>query len=473
MSTEKLYTEIDVIRAKCMNDFSFFVRYFFKKRNNKKFNVSKHHNELFKICHEINAGEHQRLIVNIAPRYGKTEVMVKMFIAWSLALNPSARFIHLSYSDSLALDNSSEIKDLINSAEYQELFPYVQIKKDTKAKEKWYTTENGGVLARSSSGQVTGFGAGQTDFDNEMIEFGGAIIIDDPIKPDDANSETMRNRVNMKFETTIRNRVNSSKTPIIIIMQRLHPDDLCGYLIENERESWTVIKFPVINENGEPLWREKHSIEELLEMESKQPLIFATQYMQDPEPLTGYLIPFKTLRLFPNESSFDTIRRICFIDPAEKNGDYISCIFAELRVIESKLTVHIYDVIHTNNGFEYAVPLIHDLAVNTNVDEVYFEKNGVGLATGVSLKNLNTENKYKLTPYHTTDNKEAKILTHYEFVRDRFTFNVEYQSSRFFMEFIHHLTRYSSQQVQKHKRDAIDVCCSATKILKIMYKNLL
>ena len=149
--------EINELRGILLKDFKAFVVFIYEKINKKKFNVNTHHNDLFEIVQRIVSGSCRRLLLNIAPRYGKTEVMVKMFIAWSLARNPSARFIHLSYSDSLALDNSSEIKDIILSDVYQWLFPYVQIKSDTKAKEKWYTTEGGGVLARSSSGQVTGF----------------------------------------------------------------------------------------------------------------------------------------------------------------------------------------------------------------------------------------------------------------------------------------------------------------------------
>src|SRR5690554_1255143 len=278
------YSEFQKTRSKLLNDFSFFTRYFFRAHHGRKFDVAEHHKVLFKKGEEVARGDIKKLILNIAPRYSKTEIMVKMFIAWSLANNPKARFIHLSYSDSLALDNSEEIKNLIESDIYQYFFPWVKISKSSRAKNKWYTTENGGVLARSSSGQVTGFGAGQVDFENELIEFGGAIIIDDPIKPDDANSDAIREAVNTKFDTTIRNRVNSRNTPIIIIMQRLHPQDLCGYLLDKE-DDWTVVRMPVIKENGEALWPEKHTIEELRAMEKTLGSIFLTQYMQDPEPI--------------------------------------------------------------------------------------------------------------------------------------------------------------------------------------------
>jgi hypothetical protein len=400
--------------------------------------------------------------------------MVKMFIAWSIAKNPSARFIHLSYSDSLALDNSAEIKDIINSFDYQELFPYVKIKVDAKAKNKWYTTENGGVLARSSSGQVTGFGAGVTNFeDDEIVEFGGAIIIDDPLKPDDAHSEVLRERVNTKFNTTIRNRINSEETPIIIIMQRLHPNDLCGYLKENEPDVWQTVEMPVIQEDGTALWNAKHNLLQLETMREDLGIIFETQYMQNPMPADGYLMPKQNLRLFPNVHDSEKIKKYCFIDPSEKNGDMMSVIFLQSEQFDNKINFHVFDVIHSNKGFELISEIINTKAIEYNIDEVIFEKNGVGLATGVKLKNLNIDNKYKLIPYHTTENKEAKILKNYEYATKYFSFNSDYESNKNFKVFISDLTLYSSEVRRQHKADAMDVVCSATKILKIKYDKLI
>lgn len=221
--------------------FTFFTRYFFKQNHNRKFVIGDHHELICDVLEKVLKGEIIRLIINVAPRYSKTELAVKNFIAHGLALNPSAKFIHLSYSDSLALDNSEEIKDMVQSFPYTQLFQDVIVKKDSKSKKKWYTTSGGGVYATAAGGQVTGFGAGKVEdmddsemeemFINEKEGFGGAIIIDDPIKPDDADSDVIRERINQRFDSTIRNRTNSRNTPIIIIMQRLHPNDLCGYLM--------------------------------------------------------------------------------------------------------------------------------------------------------------------------------------------------------------------------------------------------
>lgn len=466
-------SEIDELRSILLNDFESFCVFISEKVNKRKFKFRKHNDILFQKAKDITDGKCLRLILNVAPRYGKTEIMVKMFIAWSLARNPSSRFIHLSYSDSLALDNSSEIKDIIQSDIFQEVFPHVKIKKDTKAKEKWYTTEGGGVLARSSSGQVTGFGAGTIDYDDEIEKFGGAIIIDDPIKPDDVNSDILRDKVNLKFDTTIRNRVNSRKTPIIIIMQRLHPQDLCGYILEKEGDDWEVITMPVINEDGTALCPSIHTISELMKMKEMLGTIFETQYLQNPEPIDGYLLPRKELAFLPKDHEEHILKRICFIDPSEKNGDMMSAIFVQVENFNDKLNFHIFDCVHDNIGFEAISEIVHKKALDYNVSEIIFEKNGVGLATGIKLKQLNEEKKYKITPYHSTENKEAKILNNFEFVKRHFSFNSDYQKNKWYSKFLNDLTTYSTVGRNLHKKDAMDVICSASKILQVMYKKTL
>ena len=273
-----------------------FTRYFFKQRQLRKFIISDHHEQIADKLDKVISGEIKRLIINIAPRYGKTELGVKNFIAYCLSQNPRARFIHLSYSDDLALDNSEEIKDLITSSEFQSIYP-IKIKADAKSKKKWYTTEGGGVYATSTGGQVTGFGAGKVDnedddlstFISDAESFGGAIIIDDPIKPEDAESNTVRERINNRFDSTIRNRVNSRNTPIIIIMQRVHVDDLVGHLKEAEPNVWDVLDLPCIKEDGKALWPFKHTVEELSKLREINPVVFDTQYLQDPKPKEGLM----------------------------------------------------------------------------------------------------------------------------------------------------------------------------------------
>ena len=217
-------TQRNIIRAWTLKGTLNFTRYFFKQMQKKKFVIGAHHKVVCDALDQVLRGETKRLIINIAPRFGKTELAVKQFIAEGLALNPAAKFIHLSYSGNLAMDNSVAIKDIVKSEAYMEIFD-TRIKDGSDTKNRWETEQGGGVYATSTLGQITGFGAGAVDIPGEPYQFSGAIVIDDPIKPEDALSDIVRERVNRRFETTIRNRVNSRNTPIIIIMQRLHDDD--------------------------------------------------------------------------------------------------------------------------------------------------------------------------------------------------------------------------------------------------------
>jgi len=280
---KSLINEEKVLKVKCENNFLFFVRYLYKENTNRKFTVNQHHIEIAKKLMDVFDGEITRLIINIPPRYGKTELAVKMFIAWTMAKNPQSKFIHLSYSNELALDNSSQTKEYIESDAYQKFWKN-ELKPDSKSKSKWFNLQGGGVYATSAGGAITGFGAGVPN----STEFSGAIIIDDPIKPTDAESDRARLVINERYNNTIRSRVNDRSTPIILIMQRVHEEDLSGFLLNGgSGEVWEHLNLPALDQNNIPLWEEKHTFEELEQIRQANRYNFAGQYMQQPAPSEG------------------------------------------------------------------------------------------------------------------------------------------------------------------------------------------
>ena len=278
-----LTNEQKVIKSLCENDLLFFTRYIYKENHRRNFIVAPHFVLIANKLMDVFNGKSKRLVINIPPRYGKTELAVKCFISWCLAKNEQAKFIHLSYSDDLALDNSSQTKEYVESDCFQSLWP-MKLKKDAQGKKKWFNENGGGVYATASGGAITGFGAGETN----AKEFSGAIIIDDPLKPDDANSDVKRNAVNERYNSTIRSRVNDRETPIIVIMQRLHEEDLSGFLLNGgSGEVWDHLCLPALDEENNPLWKEKHDFEELEQIRQANRYNFAGQYMQIPSPAEG------------------------------------------------------------------------------------------------------------------------------------------------------------------------------------------
>ncbi len=228
-------------------------------------------------------GDTTRLIINISPRSGKTELAVVNFIAWATGIFPDSEWIHASYSKRLATNNAYGVREVMRHEVYQEIFPWVKIRDDSSAKDEFRTEQGGVVYATGSEGSITGRGAG-----GMSGRFQGAIVIDDPHKPGEANSDVMRQNVIDWFSTTMESRKNRPDTPIIVIKQRLHENDLSGWLLDGGNgEEWENIKIPAITDSGDSFWPDQFPISMLERMQEANPYVFAGQYMQEPAPIGG------------------------------------------------------------------------------------------------------------------------------------------------------------------------------------------
>lgn len=399
----------DIIREVILSDTLKFSCYFFKKQTEKTFVVGQHHRIVCDALNKVLRGETKRLIINIAPRYSKTQLAVKSFIAIGLAMNPKSKFLHLSYSSDLAQDNSVAIKDMVNSEEFKELFD-ARIKKGSDTKSRWDTEQGGGVYATSTLGQITGFGAGSVD---DTDEFSGAIVIDDPIKPEDALSDNEREKVNRRFETTIRNRVNSRSTPIIIIMQRLHEHDLCGYLKEIEGDEWEIVSLPCIvaDENGEEsaLWPFKHTLEELKKIEQANSFVFETQYMQNPTPIEGLM--YREFKTYDEIPVCKTAVKCNYTDVADTGSDYLCSICYE----EHPDALYVTDVLYTKKPVEYTEQAMAQMVCKQKVQNCIVESNNGGRIFMRNVERITREyGNYKtfFRPYSQKHNKEVKIFNY-------------------------------------------------------------
>jgi predicted phage terminase large subunit-like protein len=269
-------------RREARDDLYTFARFMFGARRGYSWREAPHHKVICDALMRVFNGECTRLIINIPPRYSKTELAVVMFIGWALGKVPDAEFIHTSYSATLAANNSANVRDLVSHEAYREIFPAVALGAEARA--HWTTAAGGVMYATGAAGTITGFGAGK------MREgFGGAIVIDDPHKADEARSDVIRQGVIDWFSNTLESRKNDpARTPIILIMQRLHENDLAGWLLGGGNgEKWEHVCLSAWQDDGTPLWPEKHSAEDLLRMETASPYNFAGQYRQRPAPPEG------------------------------------------------------------------------------------------------------------------------------------------------------------------------------------------
>lgn len=386
-----------------------FVLWVFEKIYKRPFKVNWHHEVLCKILTKIHDGEILHTVINIPPRYTKTEIIVKIFPAWCFAKRNDCQFLHLAYSDSLAHDNSSAVKTIIESVEFQELW-HVPLRKDTTAKKKWKTETDGEFSATAAGGSVTGFGAGV--FGSKT--FAGALIIDDPLKPDDAKSDTLRNNVNFRFPDTIKSRLNDRRTPMIVVMQRLHEDDPAGFLLSGGTElEFEHINLPAINEDGksefdpreigEALWSDKHTEEELEKMRLKSALNYAGQYQQRPAPMEGNI--FKRFRFYKElpDDLYMKVHSWDFTFKKSKTSDYV--VGSNWGKRKSNQDIYLIDLVREKMNFSESLEAIKSFALkHSDFNAVLVEDKANGSAIIDSVKGIIK----KVIPITPTGSKEER-----------------------------------------------------------------
>jgi predicted phage terminase large subunit-like protein len=262
-----------------------FARHVFQARKSAPMLENGHQAEICSALERVLIGKTTRLIINIPPRAGKTEIAVKAFMAWAMGLFPDSEFIHASYSKRLAAANTYEVRAIMESEAYRELFPWTALADDSRARDEFRTAQGGVVYATGADGTITGYGA------SKMREaFGGAIIIDDPHKAGEATSPVMRQNVIDWYQNTIASRLNKPTGPVVVIMQRLHEEDLSGWLLGGGTgEKWDHLMIPARTAEGRSFWPAQFPDEMLDRLERSSAYVFAGQYMQRPSPLGGGL----------------------------------------------------------------------------------------------------------------------------------------------------------------------------------------
>jgi len=298
-----------------------FIKVFHYYTAKQQFIFKPFHKRIIKELESIVYDRPHNLVISISPRFGKSAIM-RYFVAWTYSINRNCNNIYTSYSDELVRQFSGEIRDLVNSQLYQQLFG-TRIKEDTQNKGLWQVENGGSVRACSMGGSLTGFGAGSTS----VSKYGGCILIDDALKADDAHSEKAKRDCWNYFTETLISRRNSENTPIIIIMQRLAVDDIVGLLKKNNAE-FEYLEFPVLDENNQSIWPERFSNEALLKLQREQPGFFAAQYMQNPVVEGGNLFKDYMFTRGPMPEHFDYTFITCdTASTSKQTSDYTAAGF--------------------------------------------------------------------------------------------------------------------------------------------------
>jgi predicted phage terminase large subunit-like protein len=270
----------------------------------------------------IRRGEVRRLIINMPPRHLKSLTVSVAFPAFLLGHEPRRRISAISYGSELSSKHASDFRSIVESPWYRRAFPRMRIARSLE--DEVSTTARGYRRSTSVYGTLTGLG-------------GDVFIIDDPQKPVDAQSDVQRNRLNHWFSNTLLSRLDrKADGVIIVVMQRVHLNDLSGYLMESG--GWEVLSLPAIAEQdeaiaigedefhtrraGEALHPELEPLESLKQLQRQIGSdIFAAQYQQSPVPPGGAMIRREWLRYYdkPPERTYRT-PIIQSWDTASKDG---------------------------------------------------------------------------------------------------------------------------------------------------------
>lgn len=248
--------------------------------------AGKIHREICAQLDRVERGEIDRLMLLCPPQHGKSQITSRRYPAYILGRNPTRDIIAASATADLAEGFGRDVRNVINSQEYRNLFPDTQLAEDSQAKGKWNTKQGGGYYAIGVGGQLFGRG--------------GMAIIDDPFGSwADAQSELQREKVWEWYQGTLYNRIRPGQ-PIIVIQHRMHEDDLAGRLIERQKaggDKWEIVNLPALVDD--PPWVERYDKAALERIrDNSDPRQWSALYLQNPTPDDGTFFKREWFELF-------------------------------------------------------------------------------------------------------------------------------------------------------------------------------
>ena len=343
------------------------------------------------ICYQlerIRHGEITRLIINMPPRSLKSILVSVVFPAFLLGHDPRRKIFGISYGADLAAKHAGDFRSIVQSGWYRQAFPNMQVART--ADSDVFTSRRGFRRTTSINATLTGLG-------------GDCFIIDDPLKPVDAQSDAHRNSLNDWFSSTLMSRLDNKATgAIIVVMQRVHLNDLTGHLLEKST-GWEVLSLPAIAEEdeevligdnrvhlrraGEALHPEREPLEvlETLKRELGSD-IFAAQYQQCPVPPGGAMIKAAWLRYYdrPPERTYRT-KVIQSWDTAAKDGAQNAWSVCSTWLVADRTHYYLLDL--TRGRYEY--PRLRETAIalaqRFKPDAVIIEDASTGTALAQEL----------------------------------------------------------------------------------------
>jgi predicted phage terminase large subunit-like protein len=358
---------------------------------------------------QVRRGEITRLIINLPPRHLKSIMVSVAFPALLLGLDPARRIICLSYGADLSTKHAADFRAVVEAPWYRRAFPKMKITRI--ADSDLYTSKRGFRKTSSVGGALTGMG-------------GDLFVLDDPQKPIDAQSQPLRDHLNGWFANTLLSRLDSKQLgAIIVVMQRVHLNDLSGFLTENS-DSWTVLNLAAIAEEdedvpigdrrfhrrlaGEALHPEHESLASLEALRLEQGSeVFQSQYQQAPVPAGGAMLKRPWLRYYDvlPQRTYQT-KVIQSWDCAAKEGAQNSWSVCTSWLIVNKQDYYLLDV--TRGRYDYPRLRQKALALAERFDPtaIVIEDASTGIALAQDLKELG---RFRVRPVPVDRDKVTRL----------------------------------------------------------------
>jgi predicted phage terminase large subunit-like protein len=279
------------------------------------YKVGPHHQRLAKIFEDIANGKKKRVIVNIAPRHGKSELISYLAPAWFLGKFPHKKVIMASHTADLAVDFGRRVRNLVADDKYKDIFPQIELQQDSKSASRWGTNFKGEYFAIGVGGALAGRGA-------------DLFIIDDPHSEQEAKQ--MRPEVFLPAWEWFQSGPIQRLMPggaIIVVMTRWSKLDLTGQIVRHmtqneDADQWEVVEFPAILPSGKALWPEFWPVEELeAKRVSLDPRYWQAQYMQNPTAEEGALIKREWWQIWEGENPPNCEFIIMSLDAAQESNN--------------------------------------------------------------------------------------------------------------------------------------------------------
>jgi len=417
------------------------------------FKPAEFHRRYYHVLTKFANKEITRLMVFMPPQHGKSEGSTRRLPAFILGKYPDTKVAIVSYNSPKARKFNREIQRVIDTHEYHEIFPSTCLNASN------VTTVAGSWLRNADECEIVGHRGGF-----KTVGVGGALtgepvdclIMDDIYKDaKTAWSPVIRGAIEDWYDTVAEARLHNDSQQLIVFT-RWHEQDLAGRLLEQQgiydpitnTNGWVVVIYPAIKtgkpteydprEEGEPLWPERHNLEKLQAVRSRNPHVFESLYQQEPKPLQGlmYENPFKEYEILPA-----TQKKVVknYTDTADTGEDFL----CSITYLETEIGNFVLDVLYTQKAMEYTEPKTAEMITKHAVEVAIVESNngGRGFARNVETQcRLMGNSKTRIKWFHQGENKDVRIFSHSAEVQNLTYFPKNWE--RLWPEFYQALSRY-------------------------------